>query len=320
MKETAMSKYRNDLPQLSNRLFMTDGGLETTLIFHEGLDLPCFASFPVIRNANGRELIASYYRRYMGIARKAKMGFILESPTWRASRDWGAKLGYSQEALAAINRDCIELLEELRQENETLVTPIVVSACIGPRGDGYQPGAIMTVSEAAAFHIEQIEVFSTTTADLVTAMTINNVNEAIGIARAAQACHMSLAMSFTVETDGRLPTGQSLREAIEQVDDETCGTPLYYMVNCAHPAHFMPAFDDAGSWTGRVRGLRANASRQSHAELDEATELDDGNPQELAAQYQAFLRRQPQITILGGCCGTDHRHVEHICSSCKVAA
>lgn len=315
-----MARYRHDLPQLARRLFLTDGGLETTLVFHEGLDLPCFAAFDLMRDQRGRARIAGYYGPYLEIARAQGTGFILESATWRASRDWGKRLGYSPAALAAVNRECVELCAELRAAHETPNRPIVVSACVGPRGDGYRPETLMTADEAAAYHAEQIAVFSTTAADLVTAMTINNVNEAIGIDRAAAAFHMPVAISFTVETDGRLPTGQSLKDAIEQVDAQTGATPVYYMVNCAHPAHFIPAFDSEGAWQKRVRGLRANASRRSHAELDEATELDAGDPRELAAQYRAFLERQPQITILGGCCGTDHRHVAEICASCRVMA
>lgn len=315
-----MTRYRRDLPQLARRLFLTDGGLETTLVFHKGIDLPCFAAFDLMRDREGRALIADYYRPYLEIARKHGTGFILESATWRASRDWGERLGYSATALAAVNRECIELCEELRGEYESDAFPIVISACVGPRGDGYRPDRPMTADEAAAYHAQQIEIFAATAADLVTAMTINHAEEAIGIAEAAKAAGIPVAISFTVETDGRLPTGQPLADAIGQVDRETGRAPLYYMVNCAHPSHFIPAFDDGGDWTARVRGLRANASRRSHAELDAATELDAGDPQELASEYRAFLTRQPQITILGGCCGTDYRHVAAICASCRAAA
>src|SRR3712207_4511764 len=130
---------------------------------------------------------------------------------------------------------------------------------------------------------------------------------------------MPVVISFTPEVDGRLPTGQPLGEAIEEVDTATGGVPAYYMINCAHPTHFDGALDGE-AWTERLRGLRANASRRSHAELDAAPDLDDGDPIELGAEYAALRRRHPWINVLGGCCGTDHRHIEQICAACKAGA
>jgi homocysteine S-methyltransferase len=314
--EIIMSKYRRSLPQLGSRLFLTDGGLETTLIFSNGMDLPHFASFDLLRTAEGRATLRDYFLPYIETARNAGLGFILEAPTWRANPEWAAKLGYSRDALAAVNREAIDLMAELRSDYETRETPMVISGNIGPRGDGYVAGTEMSAEAAAEYHDDQVGVFAASEADMVAAFTMTNVNEALGVVMAAQRHRMPVAISFTVETDGRLPSGHSLEEAIATVDAVTGNGPAYYMINCAHPAHFEGPLGSGANWTRRIRGIRANASKRSHAELDSAPDLDAGDPVELGGQYRDLLRAFPQMRVLGGCCGTDHRHVAHICASC----
>jgi homocysteine S-methyltransferase len=314
-----MTKYRQKLPQLEGGLFLTDGGLETTLVFHDGLALPHFAAFDLLKDEQGRDLLRRYYERYIAIARRDGTGFVLESPTWRASPDWGERLGYSKEALAEANRRSIELIGELRRAHEMAGMPMVVSGCVGPRGDGYDPGRVPTAAEAEAYHAEQIGVFAEAGADMVAAITMTNVPEAVGITRAAKKAGMPVAISFTVETDGKLPTGDTLGQAIAAVDGETDRYPAYYMINCAHPTHFETTLE-GGDWVRRVRGLRANASRRSHQELNDAPDLDDGDPAELGAQHGALLKRHRHINVLGGCCGTDHRHIDEISAACREAA
>lgn len=314
-----MSTFRNALPQLQDKVFLTDGGLETTLIFHNGIELPYFAAFDLLRDAAGRKTLKSYYLPYIAAARAGGFGFILDSATWRSSSDWGAKLGYSKSALAAVNRDAIDLLVEIRAEHATANFPMVISGAIGPRGDGYVPGEIMRADEAEAYHSEQVATLAASDADMIGAYTMTNVDEAIGIAKAAKRYGIPAMISFTLETDGRLPTGQTLRSAIEDVDAATAKAPAYYMINCAHPTHFAATLEDRGDWLKRLRGLRANASKRSHAELNEAADLDAGDPDELGAQYRDLHLRFPQLTVLGGCCGTDHRHVACIGASCHKA-
>jgi S-methylmethionine-dependent homocysteine/selenocysteine methylase len=311
--------YRNALPQLGDALFVTDGGIETALIFNEGLELPDFAAFDLFRRAGGEAALRRYYAAYVRIAAQFRAGMVLESATWRASADWGARLGYSAAQLAEANRQAIRLLEDIRREHRDLA--MVISGCVGPRGDGYSPARVMPAAEAQAYHAEQIGIFADSAADMVSAITMNYVEEAIGIAHAAQEAGMPVAISFTVETDGHLPTGQPLKEAMEQVDAATGSYPSYYMLNCAHPDHL--ALEK--QWSHRIRGLRANASRKSHAELNESAELDIGNPAELGAQYAALKRGVLQnLNVVGGCCGTDHRHVQRIAAACaplfRVAA
>jgi homocysteine S-methyltransferase len=306
---------RDDLPQLAGGLFVTDGGLETELVFHDGMDLPAFAAFPLLDDPDTRGRLRRYYDDYLDIARQHDAGFVIETPTWRANPDWAGKLGYSPEQLDAVNRSAVALAEEVRAAAAADDITAVVSGCVGPRGDGYDPGAAMTPEDAQRYHAVQIGTFAQTTADQVTAITMTNAEEAIGVVRAAVAAGIPVAISFTVETDGRLPTGQSLREAIEQVDAATDDAAAYFMVNCAHPTHFADALEQDGPWLRRLAGLRANASQKSHAELDEATELDEGDPADLGARHAALRDRLPSITVLGGCCGTDARHVAEIVSA-----
>jgi len=312
-----MSRYRNALPQLGGDLFLTDGGIETTLIFREGFELPHFAAFLLLRTREGEAGLSKYFRTYAELARKFGAGLILESATWRASSDWAAKLGVTPGDLAELNRQAVRLLERIRSEYESDLTRIVLSGCIGPRGDGYVPKDAMSAPDAERYHQQQVDALADTAADMLCAITMNYAEEAVGIARAAKRAKMPVAISFTVETDGNLPTGQTLRAAIEQVDGETSAYPSYYMINCAHPTHFDRVLASGEGWVERIRGLRANASRMSHAELNEAAELDAGNPAELGQEYAEIAKRLGRVNVMGGCCGTDDRHVERIAAACS---
>jgi S-methylmethionine-dependent homocysteine/selenocysteine methylase len=318
-KGNVMSKYRNNLPQLGSKPFLSDSGLETTLVFHDGMELPCFAAFTLLETEAGRDRLTRYFDLHLDIARRRRMGFILDTPTWRANADWGAKLGLSPADLDRVNRFSVSFAEATRRKRETEQTPIVVNGVFGPRGDGYRPESTMTAEQAQHYHTAQMRSFAEAGADMVSAITMTHTGEAIGITRAAQEMGLPVVISFTLETDGRLPTGQTLAEAIAETDDATAAAPAYFMVNCAHPSHFHGELEHGAGWMQRIRGIRANASRRSHAELDEATELDDGNPVELAADYTLLRRMLPQATVFGGCCGTDHRHIEEISAAMAVA-
>ena len=312
-----MSKYRSALPQLGRDFFMTDGGIETTLIFFDGQDLPYFAAFHLLKTSEGEQALQRYFRTYADLAKKLNVGLILETPTWRSNPDWGEKLGYGTEDLARANSKAVRLLQEIRSEYETDTMPIVISGCIGPRGDGYVPSTAMSEMEAEHYHRTQIETFANTAADLVTAITMNYAEEAVGIVRAAKHASLPVVISFTLETEGNLPTGQPLVDAISQVDDSTSRYPAYFMINCAHPSHFASVLHGDEPWAARIRGLRANASKMSHAELNEAPQLDAGNPVELGQEYAALRMQQlKHLNVMGGCCGTDHRHIEQIAIAC----
>ncbi len=310
-----MARYRNDLPQMAGDLFLSDGGMETALIFHQGQELPHFASFVLLDSAAGRAELIRYYEQFLPIARDRGAGFVLDAATWRANPDWGRLLGVDLSRLKAINVAAIDLIAALRDRWETPATPIVLNGVIGPRGDGYKAGR-MEAGEAEDYHAIQVDAFAATQADMVSAITMNTVNEAVGIARAAKAHAMPCVVSFTVETDGRLADGTTLRAAIEATDDATDGSPAYYMVNCAHPTHFESALTAGERWVERIYGIRANASAKSHAELDEAETLDVGDMVDLSRRYRALTQAFPQMRILGGCCGTDHRHLAAIYEAC----
>ena len=296
--------------------FLTDGGMETTLIFQEGIELPHFASITLMQTEQGREVLRDYFRSYLKLAETYQTGFVLESVTWRASADWASPLGFSKSQLQRLNEQSIQLMDELRAEFSDLQSPLLLSGCVGPRGDGYQPGKMMTVEEAENYHRWQIQHLVQGQPDLITAMTLSYKEEAIGIARAAQSKDIPVVLSFTLETNGRLPSGELLPDVIRQVDEATDGYPLYYMINCAHPSHFLHIFEEQGEWMKRIQGLRTNASTKSHAELDESTELDIGDPQQLGRDHLPLMSFLNNMKVLGGCCGTDLRHVDAIARNC----
>jgi len=314
-----MSKYRHALPQTAGGLFLSDGGMETALIFLQGVDLPQFASFVLVEEERGRAELTRYYEHFLPIARRRGLGFVLDTATWRASLDWGRLLGFDADRLRAANVAAVDLVAALRDRWETAETPIVLNGAIGPRGDGYKAGRMEAV-EAEDYHAFQVDIFAGTKADMVSAITMNTVNEAVGIARAARAADIPCVVSFTVETDGRLVDGTTLRTAIEATEEATGASPAYYMVNCAHPTHFEQALARDEDWVKRIHGVRANASAKSHAELDESDTLDIGDMADLSRRYRGLTRAFPSMRILGGCCGTDHRHIHAICEAVSPAA
>jgi S-methylmethionine-dependent homocysteine/selenocysteine methylase len=296
-----------------SQLFIGDGGLETVMIFEEGLELPEFASFTLLRDEAGRAALRRYYEGFLAIAAEHGTGFTFDPPTWRASEKWGAALGYSPAAIGDLNREAVAFAREVCERGAGDV-PVAVTGMIGPEGDGYSPESLLSAAEAEEYHAKQVGVFAAEGVDMVSGMTMTYVEEAVGIVRAAGAAGLPVTVSFTVETDGRLPSGEPLREAVERLDAETGGAALFQMINCAHPTHFTAELEGDGAWLGRIGGIRANASRRSHAELDEAEELDSGAPEELGAEYAALEPRLPDLRVVGGCCGTDQRHVASICA------
>lgn len=306
--------YRRNLPQLADEVFLTDSGIETDLIFNGGWELPEFAAFVLLDDPAGYTALRDYFLRHVVVADTFGCGLILEAPTWRASRDWGARLGYSAAQLRGVNERAISLLADIRRAH--LSSPIVISGCIGPQSDTYEPGSRMTAEESEHYHRDQIDSLAATEADVVHAMTITYADEAIGITRAASHVALPVVISFTTETDGRLPDGTSLTDAIGAVDRATGSGPAYYGINCSHPTHFGRAFPADAEGGRRIRSIRANASRKSHAELDESDTLDPGDSAELARLYRDLRVAHPQLTILGGCCGTDATHVAAIAQAC----
>lgn len=291
-------------PLLADGPFVTDGGLETDLLFNRGFDLPEFAAFPLLEDAAGRAALDAYYDEYAAIARAAGLGLLLETPTWRANPDWAEKIGYDAVALDRANRAAVGLVRRA-QERAGLDRSMVVGIH-GPRGDGYVAGAPTDPDEAAEYHSVQAGSFAAEGVDLLHAMTLTTTEEGIGVVLAARSVGLPVALSFTVETDGRLPDGTPLGEAVERVD--AVAAPDWFGINCAHPTHMAPAFDGS-AWQERVGAVRPNASTLTHDELDVMEELDEGDLGLLARSFDQLRAHLPNLAVVGGCCGTDARHV-----------
>ena len=307
-----MNTHRTPTPWPSpTSTVITDAGLETWLLFQQGVDLPAFAAYPLAATVDGQRLLTEYYEHYLGIAKSVGASVVLEAPTWRANPEWAETLGHDRAALAELIGACVDVVARVR-DGWTGDGSFLIGGTVGPRGDGYRIDTMMTADTATEYHSFQIECMAASGVDAITAVTMGYVEEAIGIVRAAQAVGLPVVVSFTLETDGRLPSGMSLAEAIEATDAATNSGPQHYMINCAHPTHFADVLDGTAAWATRIGGLRANASSLSHAELDEMVELDDGDPADLAARYVALRPLLPALQVLGGCCGTDHRHVAAI--------
>ena len=308
--------YRDKLPQLARRDFIADGGLETVFVFQKNIDLPLFAAISLVDSDPGIAALRGYYQPYIELAIEHGAGIVLDTPTWRAGLGWGEQLGYSASKMRHLNQLSVEMLVELRDKYAAEKSPMVINGVVGPQGDGYNPAEMLDAAEAEIYHRHQVESFADSAADMITAVTMTYTNEAIGITRASAKAGMPVAVSFTVETDGRLPDGTALSEAILTVDKGTGSYPVYYMINCAHPSHFSNVLKKGSAdWLDRIYGVRANASRKSHAELDESVELDDGDPDTFGQLYADLKTKLKNLSVVGGCCGTDHRHVGNICEA-----
>lgn len=295
---------------------LTDAGLETVLLFDEGIELPEFAAFPLVDSDDGRAALRRYYTSFLELARARDVPLVLSAPTWRASSDWGRLLGYEGDDLAAANRRAVGFVEDVRDDvlGPAAADDVTIEGCVGPRSDAYRPTLLMDEAEAERYHSSQLRALAESGCTGVSAMTLTYPEEAIGIARAAKAVDLSIVVAFTVETDGRLPNGNSIEDVIVAVDAATDGSAEGFMINCAHPTHFADALPEGDS-RERIHGLRANASTRSHAELDEAEELDSGDPADLAERYVALRGELPELEVVGGCCGTDIGHVTAICDA-----
>lgn len=312
-----MARYRHALPQLDGGLFLTDAGLETDLIFNHGIEIREFAAHTLLPDSEGRAALERYFTGFLDLARDTGAGFILDTVTWKAHSHWAADLGEDADQLRDANEDAAKLAAGLRAGFEGSA-PVVLNGVIGPRGDAYRPERKISAADSAAYYAEQLGWLAATPIDMVTGLTFNQASEATGLVHAAAALGLPVVISFTVETDGRLPDGQPLADAIREVDAQTGAGAAYFMVNCAHPDHFAGVLAEA-DWARRIRGIRANASRRSHAELDEAEALDAGDPHELGLLYAQLRARLPWLNVFGACCGGDLRHVTQIAKAVRAA-
>lgn len=297
-----MTRDRHALPQLGESGFLTDGGLESTLMRQDGWDLPCLAAFELLSTQKGTSALDAYYRQYLEIARIRRLGFILQAPTWRANPDWIARLARPDAFLEEANVHAIAFLGSLRDAVEAAGIPVVVSGTVGPRAETYRVQHVMATAEAQRYHARQVDAFARAGADMVLAMTMTNVPESVGVVRAAVSADLPIAVSFTVGSDGRLPSGDALDRAIAAVDVATDEAPAYYLVHCGIPIEFEEQWD-AAIRTGRIRGLRCGVGGSL-------------TPTALAGEYRRLRAKAPGLSILGGCRGADHRHIDAIAEAC----
>ena len=303
----------NDFPpRLHRKFYLTEGGTETEILYKWGFELPEFAMFPLLDNPEADAVIRNIYRRYFDVAEARDTGLLILGHDYRASPDWGKKLGYSPDALAKMQRRTIRFLADMRAEYKGRVTDAYIAGCIGPRGDAYGTGGDITAAQAEDYHSVQLTTLKDTDADMAIAMTFNNIPEAVGVIRAATALAIPVGISLTLTTDSRLRSGPTLREAVETIDERTDGGAAWFGTNCAHPLEFEPALADDGPWTDRLRYIRPNAVKMEQVALCKLGHLEDGDPVELGQQMGEVARRFPLADILGGCCGTDERHLDEI--------
>jgi homocysteine S-methyltransferase len=303
------------MPTVEDPLFLTEAGIETTLMYKNGWELQHFCLFERMREDRFMADLEAYHRRLIEVALERGVGHLLDGVHYRASPDWSAKLNMSDSELKQLTEKGLALYQELSEEYATEATPIPVGCCIGPRGDAYGTGHEMSPEEAQDYHTIQIETAKQAGADFVSALTFNRIDEAIGLARAAEAAGLPVIVSFSLTKDARLNSGPSLDEAVTAVDAATDEAPLFYMINCNHPVDFSPALDAPGDWINRLQGIRANASSLDHGMLCKLGHLEEGDPEELGGQFADIARRFPHMNVFGGCCGTDREHLDQIAAN-----
>ncbi|WP_203564896.1 homocysteine S-methyltransferase family protein [Aliiroseovarius sp. PrR006] len=299
-------------PRLENKFYLTEGGTETELLYKWGFELPEFAMFPLLDDPKADQVLRDMYRRYFDVAEKFDTGMLIMSHDYRASPDWGAKLGYSPEGLADMQRRTIDFLEGMRCEYQGRVSDVYIAGCIGPKGDAYGTGGDISEDEAEEYHSVQLSTLAATAADMAIALTFNNIPEAIGLVRAAEKLGIPLGVCLTLTTEGVLKSGPSLQAAIETIDERTNGAAAWFGTNCSHPLEFAPALANSGPWLDRIRCIRPNAVKMEQVALCRLGHLEDGDPVELGKQMGDVAERFPKADILGGCCGTDERHLSEI--------
>lgn len=305
-------------PRREGQFYLTEGGVETELMYKWGIELPHFATFPLFENPEAMAAIRGIFHRYLDIAAKYRLPALVSGLDYRASPDWGAILGYSRKALAEATLQSVDFTRELVQEYASDIPQGFVIGTLGPRGDAYQLNRTITEDEAEDYHGVQLETLKQADVDIAWAMTFNNTAEAIGAARAAGKIGLPFAVSLSLDSTSKLKSGPSFAEAVETIEAKTNGSPVFYFLNCSHPVEFEPALTP-GDWIERVRGFRPNASKMEKVALCKLGHLEEGDPVELGQLVGDVVRRYPHMDIWGGCCGTGEVHLEEMVKNIVAA-
>lgn len=309
-----MSSFPEQKPGL---YYLTEGGVETEILYKWGYELPHFAMFPLLERSDARSVIRDMYKRYLDVTARYGLAALMGGFDYRASPDWGAKLGYSRQGLHDATIGSIEFLRELAGEYQGALSDTRIMGYVGPRGDAYLGKSRMSVEESRDYHSVQVQTLKTAKVDLITAMTFNAIDEAIGVVEACRAADIPVSISFSLDSSHHLNTGPSLKDAIAQVDAATDHYTSFFGLNCSHPYEFEPAIDET-DWMKRVRVIRPNAAKMDKISLCKLGHLEEGNPVELGQQMASVLDRFPHMDIWGGCCGTCETHLEEIAKHLPV--
>ena len=305
--------------QVSGLIYLTEGGQETEVMYRHGFDLPEFAMFPLLDQPDAVEVVRAMYSAVLDTAERHGCAVLLGGLDYRASPDWAGLIGYDPTALAAMQTRAIEFLREVSDPYRDRLPDVRIAGIVGPRGDAYQVNPTITADESEEYHSVQLATLAASGVDLVEAMTFNNVDEAVGLARAASSAGLPLSVSFVLDSDHNLNGGPSLKEAIESVDAAAgSDRPAFYGINCSHPFEFMPAIE-SGEWFKRIRCLRPNAAAADKISLCTLGHLEEGDPVELGSLMGQLAADYPHIDIWGGCCGTWDKHLDHIARSVTSA-
>lgn len=299
-------------PMGSGEIFLTEGGSETEIMYRHGFELPEFAMFPLLDNPKAVSAMHGIFSKQLDVAAEFGLSFLLSGLDYRASPDWGAKLGYSPTALAEANTAAIDFLRDVAKGYEGQVPRLLFGGILGPRGDAYGLNREITADVAEEYHAVQLETLKLAGVDFACAMTFNNIPESVGAARAAAKIGVPLSVSLTLDSTHRLKSGPSLADAITEIDAQTGNdAPDFYLLNCSHPLEYEPALETE-DWINRLRGVRPNASKMEKIALCKLGHIEEGNPVELGSQLRSLSERYPHMDIFGGCCGTGHSHLREI--------
>lgn len=297
--------------QTPGKFFLCEGGTETEVMYRHGFDVPYFAAFELLKNPRAVSKLHHMYEQYFSVVSESGLSALVGGLDYRASPDWGDKLGYSRQALADKTHQCIAFLRQAARPFTNEIDQVLIQGLVGPRGDAYEGAGTMGADQAQAYHSVQLATLKEAEVDLVTAMTFSAVDESIGVARAAKNIGIPLCLSLTLDSSCRLNNGPSLADAIATIDAATENSVEFYMINCVHPLEYEPAFTDE-PWIKRIRGVRPNASAMDKMSLCQLGHLEDGDPVELGQQVGSLIKRHPHMDVLGGCCGTWHTHLREI--------
>ncbi|MBW2409401.1 MAG: homocysteine S-methyltransferase family protein [Deltaproteobacteria bacterium] len=291
-------------------VILTEGAVIERLRRDPAVELdPYIANAGLIYDQAGKQAMTRIYRQYIDIASRYRLPMIVSAPTWRASSERINKSAYS--GRETMVKDCADFINRIRQDVSQSADCIYIAGLIACRGDSYEPREALTADKAEAYHRLQAQELAHAGVDFILAATLPAVSEALGIAAALSQCAIPYSLSFVIRSDGRVLDGTPLQAAIEKIDAAVNPGPLFYQINCVHPAIFRKAIEQSEPGFDRLLGLQANTSEKSPEELDGLGYLDTSEPEEFAESMLA-LHTHFGLKIIGGCCGTDHRHIEEI--------